>query len=426
MRRHYGIRYYLSQCVLRPRKAAAFGLLVLCCQGLAASAAWAQTTGTWSGNGTTNSWADPNNWDTIPGSTSGTTSLDTAYFNSVPSGFSTVGIDLGRNISNLTFDAGSGSYTIGGSGANGGNSLLLSSGGAATITSALTSTVSETFNAPLTLEPGSYSFANNSTNTATAFSFAGNITGGAGSATLNLGGTNTGSLGSSGSAFSGTANTISGNISNGTSGSVALNQTSGYWLLTGNNSYSGGTNVSGGTFAISTMNSAGTGNITLTNGATLQAFTGLGSNPGNLFNSNIVVPSGQTGTFTGTYLNGNDYWYGGTLSGGGTLTINSGDFLPYSSNVSSISTLDITGAGTRVLMFGPGNLTPFLGGNSGNMTVNVTNGADLDFGQTGYVGLANNQLESQTFTFASGTSMSQRAPRWKSAPAISAFPRPGR
>jgi autotransporter-associated beta strand protein len=84
----------------------------------------------------------------------------------------------------------------------------------------------------------------------------------AGAKTLTLGGANTG------------ANTISGNIVNGSAGSIALTKAdAGTWVLSGTNTYSGATTVSAGKLAIQSENALGSisaGTSVVDNGPVLQ------------------------------------------------------------------------------------------------------------------------------------------------------------
>ncbi len=155
--------------------------------------------------------------------------------------------------------------------------------------------------------------------------------------------------------------------------------------LTGNNSFSGGVSISGGTLA--TTNGALGSNanvVTITNGATWAP-------TGGSYGQNFVLGTG------GGVLNGtNDVGISGTYSGT-SLSIIGGDILPNSMTTpSSIGTLNISGPGTRLLMF---TNTDFI---ANNTVINVTNGADLDFGDN------NNDAPTNTMTFASGTSLSVR------------------
>ena len=116
----------------------------------------------------------------------------------------------------------------------------------------------QTINAPLVLEGANarYTFANDSAN---ALNFAGGITGGtAGATVLTLSGNGSGT------------NTISGAIGNGAATTVALFVASGAdaWVLSGNNSFTGGVTIDGGMLrvgSVGALNSASPNTVTFTN-----------------------------------------------------------------------------------------------------------------------------------------------------------------
>ncbi len=82
-------------------------------------------------------------------------------------------------------------------------------------------------------------------------------------------------------------------------GTVGIQQAgTGKWILTGNNTYTGATNVEAGTLLIN-GNQTGGGTATVSAGATLG---GNGSLPGALINNGVVAPGTSTGTLT---VNGN-------------------------------------------------------------------------------------------------------------------------
>ena len=125
--------------------------------------------GTWSVSAPNGTWSTATNWtgSNLPGTTTGTTNADTATFNN-NSTTKAIVPDAGRNLENITFDTAAAAYTIG---TTGGNALLLTSGGEIQIASTFSgSSITETVNAPLTLE-GSYTFADNTSNTGDLLSF---------------------------------------------------------------------------------------------------------------------------------------------------------------------------------------------------------------------------------------------------------------
>ncbi len=217
----------------------------------------APTGSNWTGAGADSAWSTVGNWNgPVPGVAdhgATTNSTDVALFNQNISN-AAVSIDAVRNVQSISFDtANASSMTIG---AVGGNALLLTSGGAIAATS--TVVTPQTINAPLVLEGGgSYTFASSGAAAAT-LNFGGPVTAGASSGipTLFLLGTNTG------------ANTISGALGDGTAGGrLGLTVQGANWVLSGTNTYTGPTAVSGGTLMVGN----GTGG---TLGATTISVTG--------------------------------------------------------------------------------------------------------------------------------------------------------
>ncbi|HTW33897.1 MAG TPA: autotransporter-associated beta strand repeat-containing protein, partial [Rhizomicrobium sp.] len=109
------------------------------------------------------------------------------------------------------------------------------------------------------------------------------------------------------------ASTFSAPISG--TGSVTVDLASGSLALSGNNTYSGGTNIEGGTLAVSSHTNLGTGAITFTsatpNNATLQ-FLGADT-----FTQGVTLGAGG-GTFD---TNGNAVAWSGVIQGTGGLTL---------------------------------------------------------------------------------------------------------
>lgn len=242
-------------------------LTMLSLAGLAKAA-----NGTWSG-ATDGQWSSGNgtNWSiaTPPGATTGTTNGDTATFNSSGNGNTTITIDAGRNIKSILFDTAAANYIIGSAGANSGNALTLTSGGAITLASAVAGTnIIETFNAPIVLA-GSYTFTNSLADAGSALVFNGSITNTA-TSTLTLSGAGTG-----------TGNLISGSISDGGGvQSVTISATNGTWTLSGANSYSGTTSITGANSTVVMTGSNSSAGATTLNNATATLQLNSASNGG--------------------------------------------------------------------------------------------------------------------------------------------------
>jgi autotransporter-associated beta strand protein len=216
----------------------------------------------WTG-ATSTSWNVAGNWSGgIPGATSGTANANTATFNRSATNSPTT-IDAGRNIENITFDTASVSALTVGSTA--GNALLVTTGGTMQITSTVTN--AETVNAPLVLE-GGYTFTSGASSATATLTISGGITPGptTGTTTLTLNGSNTG------------ANTINGVLSDHTTGLLAVAKGgSGTWILSGANTYSGGTMVSAGPLEFDTAPSLNNNTTFQVNGGTLQFKVTAGS-----------------------------------------------------------------------------------------------------------------------------------------------------
>ena len=189
---------------------------------------------TWTGT-TDAQWSTGTNWSTppAPGTGSG------AVFDNAGNGNTTVNLGAGVTINTIRFDKATvAAYTIG-SGAVGSQTLTLNAGGAIVVNSTVTN--SQSFNANLTLGTANgddaFTVTNNSITGGQLLTLAGSVsstTTGAKTLTVN-----------------GAGNTrISGIISNG-SGTLALTKAdAGALTLTGNNTYSGATTISGGTLRV--------------------------------------------------------------------------------------------------------------------------------------------------------------------------------
>ncbi|HSH92838.1 MAG TPA: autotransporter-associated beta strand repeat-containing protein [Roseimicrobium sp.] len=327
--------------------------------------------GTWLNTGATDgNWTTSSNWvgGTVPGATVAITGTNAdasvAIFNTAVGTFGTSGSPVlidsaSENIKSITFDTAAGNYFIG---TTAGNSLYLSSGGTiqitATLTNAINSVVTETINAPLVIEGanGTYSFTNNSANgtaaKAAVLNVGGQISGGnAGATVLTLNGSNT------------NANTVSGNIVNGSATSLGVTKAgAGTWTLSGNNSYTGATTVTAGTLILSGANT-NTGATTIT-GGTLSVGT-----TGNLGGAtSALIFDGGTLQITGTALT--------SVSGiGHTVTFNAGktvglDIAASGNTFTLDQALNATSALTKL---GAGTLE-LTGANNYSGTTTVTTG----------------------------------------------------
>ena len=178
-------------------------------------------------------------------------------------------------------------------------------------------------------------------------------------------GQSVGALAGSGGQISLGANNLTTNSSSSTTlatqiiGTGALiKQGSGVLTLTGNNTFSGGTNIQGGLVNFNALNNFGTGNITLSGGG-LQWATGNTIDP----SSRLVLGAGG-GTFD---TNGNNVTMAGGLSGTGGLTKQGAGLLNLTGNSTytgptavNAGTLSVNGSITSNVTVGSGGT---LGGN---------------------------------------------------------------
>ncbi len=307
----------------------------------------------WNGTGVvgTGSWADTHNWTggVVPGkiaaNAAAATNTDTVLFDTYNSTNPAPVVDAGRNVQSITFDNTlgnlTGSITLG---TTTGNPLLLTSGGTIQTTGSVT--LPQTVNAPLVLAGGgTYTFQSGAGTSTATLSFGGAITAGAtsGTTTLALAGINSG------------ANTISGAIGNGSS-TVALSVQGGAWVLTGANSYTGATAVSGGSLRLGAGGSLGNTSISVTAGTLTFA-------AGSTLGSNSVSVSGGSATVAGGATVGNAAF---SATGTGSLV-----FQPGSGTLLAGS----TGAGTggATLSIGSGTTFSMVDGSVGELFLNQQN-----------------------------------------------------
>ncbi|QIF04252.1 autotransporter-associated beta strand repeat-containing protein [Roseimicrobium sp. ORNL1] len=267
-------------------------------------------------------------------------------------------IDLGTNDGNgRRYDMFGGGDAIGAAGSNQGtNTITPNSGSTGTIifngtnagTFVLPSNVTITQSYSSTTNPGSGQIINDGT---TVVNIQGAFTSGAdGNRTWFLDGTNTG------------ANTISGNISNGSNNTVSLTKEgAGTWVLSGTNSYTGTTTVNNGILQISggaaiadtaivaVSAAGGDGLYSGTARFHVLQSESIGRLQGNV-GGDVRIDASQTLTLVGTTSD----TYSGTITGGGgfTRTISSGSTGPTqtltsaSSSYTGATTLGVTGTAT--------------------------------------------------------------------------------
>lgn len=272
---------------------------------------------------TDSNWATASNWFGEPGATTGTTNTDTATFNlNAPN--SPLTIDAGRNLKNITFDtANVNSMTIG---TTAGNALLLTAGGTVQTTSTVVNL--QVLNCPLVLE-GDYTFTSGAASRAATLTFGGRITPGAtsGVTTLTLGGINTGN------------NTISGILADNGGGKLAVAMAGpGVWALSGANTFSGDTTVTGGQLIL--KNSAAlqmsTLSLAVDNGVAFAAGLGSATLGGLTGNGKLALQDQATTPAAVNAMvgnNGTSTTYGGILSGSGSLTkVGAGTLMLVNSN----------------------------------------------------------------------------------------------
>jgi autotransporter-associated beta strand protein len=322
---------------------------------------------TWSTSPTNGNWvpaAGETNWSTgagnYPGSTSGTTNGDSATF--LTSNITTIVLNSAINIDTVRFGTSSAtpnSFTIG---TNGGNSLLLSNTGQIAYGASNGTSITQTVAAPIVLEPasasttGTQTFSSSSGSATNKLVISGSVTGG--TTTQGIALTLTGANGG--------ANTVSGDISNGgAAGGVSLSKTSsGVWNLTGDNSYSGTTSISGGTLTLNATGGkqalGGTSGVTVTGAGTVL----VQSSSDQINNTANMTLSGGTYRLSGVSE-------GTTAAAGlGSLTLTSNsiidlsgtDVLHYSTSSTQpwVGTLSIynwsgtpvTGGGSEQILFG--------------------------------------------------------------------------
>ncbi len=375
---------------------------------------------TWQGAAGTQSWNASSNWvgGNIPGSTSVTTTIDDATFNGTLGGASAITIDANRNIRKILFTSTTLSYTLGSAGANGGNALLISNSGAVGIQSNIAGAVAQTVNAPLIFQGTAGQIWSDSSTATATMTFNGDISyAGASAMTLDLRGRNTG------------ANTVAGVISNGTGGgTLSINKTgqnTTLWVLSGTNTYTGSTVVTGGILKAGSTQAFGT-NSAITLGSTSGSVTaeldlnGNSNTIGSLATAGSALSNGTvklgSGTLTINGVNGSAVDFKGVISGTGGVTksgagvqILSGANIYTGATAVNAGTLLINGStsgsavtvsNSSTILGGTGTITP---GASKALTVN--SGAFVAPGLTGATGTLTVALGNtgDSAVFASGS-----------------------
>lgn len=309
----------------RPRSSGGLVALLAALGAACAGSSLRAADASWNSDANGN-WATNTNppWSTglAPGGTVGTT--DIATLGAALTAARTIAVDTGRTIGGITFDDTNNStfgYILSG------GSLSLTSGGTIQTTGS-TGAHTDTISTGITIagDASTYTFGANSTLNTRLLSIGGTVDGASTTTAtiLNLNGANTG------------LNTISGIIGGATSATknLSINKSgAGTWVLSGANTYTGTTTVSGGTLQLSSNGAnadrlgaapvsvaAGAGNIVLSNGGkisllptTSNAFT-INANRGMTLNSGGgILELANAAASDAVYL--------GVISGAGSLTL---------------------------------------------------------------------------------------------------------
>ena len=232
----------------------------------------------WSATAATNDWNTATNWTATGGPYTQQVPLagDSVVFDTIGSNNYTITLDgaATAEIGNLVLQSPAAAYTIGISGS--GDIVWLANGGYIQINSGANNQI---IAANIALDDTNPNASINNFGPGGTLTVSGNIAGStlAGVGDLTLGGTNTG------------ANTISGVISNGTgTGNLGVIMNGGTWILSGSNTYTGGTQINAGTLQIGNASALGAGSVTNGDGihpATLDVGT-----------TNLTLAAGQTYT----------------------------------------------------------------------------------------------------------------------------------
>ncbi|MEI6819544.1 MAG: autotransporter-associated beta strand repeat-containing protein [Verrucomicrobiota bacterium] len=314
---------------------------------------------TWDGSSSAN-WATSSNWNNLPNIT------DTAVFSSAGGGNTTIDLGVsGVTIAAINFTTNTtAAYTIG-AGAVGSQTLTLGNSGAVSVSSVVVN--DQLFNANLilgTATASTYTLTNSSTTK--GLTFAGTIQGGTG-----------GTAGAKIVAIAGLGTTtVEGVISNGGGSSLSLEASSGLLILSGVNTFTGGTTIKSGVLQLANLGNSGSTTSNLGTGSTLK----IGS-----------LTSGGTLKYVGTGETSNRVIDFSGTTGRATLDASGSGLLKFTSNFTA------TGAGVKTLSLtgsGAGEIAGRIINNSGSNTTALTKGGDSIWTLSGantYTGLTDVQ-----------------------------------
>ncbi|MFZ5664193.1 MAG: autotransporter-associated beta strand repeat-containing protein [Pseudomonadota bacterium] len=201
------------------------------------------------------------------------------------------------------------------------------------------------------------------------------------------------------------ASTFSGVIGGGTGAISLVKSGTGALTLTGANSYTGTTSITGGSLQIGdggTTGNLGTGNVSIAGGAQLLFNRGDALSLANVFGGAGTVQKNLANTLTLTGSNTNENGFTGTFNvNAGTLVVNGvlGDLTNRAATVNIASGAALGGSGTiqgNVAVANGGILSP---GNSpatqtitGNLSLNDSSVLNFELAQAGIVGSGINDL----------------------------------
>lgn len=359
---------------------------LIVCASLCAVTSANATSDAWDGS-TNGTWATSTNWLTDPITVPGTG--DTATFNGVGNGNTTLSLGAGVTVGAILFDLTPVAYTIG-SGVVGNQILTLDNAGAVTMNS--TVLTSQLFNANITLGTaisGTTTVTNSNTAVSgVALNFAGTITGGtggtAGTKTLNTTGAgainlqgvidkggatviNVTNIGTGTTTLSGASSMTLGTLrATGVNGNVTINNaaanitvgasssygpgssgSSDFFLTAGTVAFNGGLTqannsadgggfiVNGGTFSASSIFTQKTYNFSTTGGATTTTAQNMGT-------SGFQVNAGSATVTGNVNLAGSNSAANGQVSGTGALTIG-GELILGAANNTRTTLFQVTG-----------------------------------------------------------------------------------